>query len=205
MNLAEHVGGRRALQVGILTAALLVVLIFLGIDTLGRAQETRPVWVITRSVPAGAPLGSTNLRVQQIPAPRDNYAFLASAPSGKFATHPLSPGDILRPDDLESAPRVSVPVKLGGYQPTAGELIDVYAVEGGKALLVGRGITVVNAGTIEVPASDEALWVAIYGNAATLVSTRSNGTGVPESAAVTGAEAIKRLAGLAQGSSSVAP
>ncbi|GAC1329002.1 MAG: hypothetical protein NVSMB17_04960 [Candidatus Dormibacteria bacterium] len=205
MNLGERLGGRRGVQVGILTAALLVVLAFLAIDTLGRGEETRSVWVMTRSVQAGAALGPTSWRVQLIPAPRDAYSFQSSAPTGKYATHPLSPGDILRPDDLESTPRVSVPVKLGGYQPVAGDLIDVYAVEGGKALLVGRGITVVNAGTIEVPASDEPLWVAIYGNSATLVSTRSNGTGVPESTAVTGSEAIRRLAGLAQGSAPTAP
>ena len=205
MSLSERLGGRRGLQIGVLTAALLVVLAFLALDTLGRAQDTRSVWVMTHSVLAGASLDPSSWREERIPATRDPYSYLASAPSGKFATHSLSPGDILRVDDVEPTPRVSVPVKLGGYQPVAGDLIDIYAVEGGKASLVGRGVTVVNATTIEVAASDEPLWIALYGSSATLLSARSNGTGVPDASTTTGADAIKRLATLAQGGGSPTP
>jgi hypothetical protein len=198
MTIGSRLGGRRGLQVAVLTGALLVVLGFLAADTLMQPADTRPVWVMTRSVVAGTALDASSWRRETIPAPRDSYGFLTRAPSGKFAAHSLSPGDILRQDDVESSPRVVVPVKLGGYQPSAGDLLDIYAVEGGKATLVGRGVTVVSATTIDVPASDEALWVALYGSSATLLGARSNGTGVPDSAALTAPDAVRRLAVLAQ-------
>lgn len=205
MSLSERLGGRRGLQIGILTAALLVVLAFLALDTVSRGQDTRSVWVMTRSVLPGGALDAISWREERIPAARDPYAFLSSAPTGKLATHSLSPGDILRQDDVQSTPHVSVPVKLGGYQPVAGDLVDIYAVEGGKASLVGRGITVINTNTIDVPASDEPLWIALYGSSATLLSARSNGTGVPDYSTSTGADAIRRLTNLAQGGGSAAP
>ena len=205
MSLTDRFGGRRALQVGVLTVALLIVLAFLAADTLGRAQDTRSVWVMTRSAVAGGPLDAASWHEERIPVAHDPYSFIATPPTGKFATHSLSPGDILRQDDVESAPRVSVPVKLGGYQPIGGDLIDIYAVDGGKAMLVGRGITVINASTIEVAASDEPLWIALFGNSTTLLSARSNGTGVPDSASTTAADAVKRLATLAQGGGAPVP
>jgi hypothetical protein len=198
MNLADRLGGRRGLQVGILTAALLVVLAFLALDTIGRPQDTLSVWVLTRSVVAGATLDSSSVRQEHIPATRDPYSYLTTAPNGRFAAHALSPGDILRQDDVESAPLVAVPVKLGGYQAGAGDTIDIYAIEGGRATLVGRGITVINTSTIQVPASDEPLWIALYGSSATLLGARSNGTGVPDGSTISGIEAAQRLSVLAQ-------
>lgn len=198
MSVVERLGKRRTLQVAVLTGALLVVLAFLAIDTLGRPQYSRAVWVTTRSVIAGAPLDTTSLREQHIPATGDSYSYVTSAPTGKFAAHALSPGDVLRQDDVENVPLVAVPVKLGGYQAAAGDTIDIYTVEGGKATMVGRGITVINGSTIQVFASDEPLWIALYGSSATLLSARSNGTGVPDAAAVSGADAAQRLAVLAR-------
>lgn len=208
MNLADRLGGRRGLQVGVLTGALLVVLSFLALDTIGRPQDTRAVWVLTRSVGAGATLDNSVIREERIPATRDSYSYLTASPAGRFAAHSLSPGDILRQDDVESAPLVAVPVKLGGYQAGPGDTVDIYAIEGGKATLVGRGITVVNNNTIQVPASDEPLWIALYGSSATLLGARSNGTGVPDGSTISGAEAAHRLAVLAQrpgGAASPAP
>ncbi|MFN2463980.1 MAG: SAF domain-containing protein [Candidatus Dormibacteria bacterium] len=201
MDLGERFGGRRGLQVAVLSLALLVVLAFLAVDTIGRPQATRAVWVLTRSVSAGTPLDHSMVREERVPDPRENYPLLVVAPTGKLAAHALSPGDILRPDDVESSPHVAVPVKLGGYQPGAGDLVDIYAIDAGKATLVGRGITVVASSTIEVPASDEALWVALYGTSATLLSAKSNGTGVPDAGGVSGPDAVRRLAVLAQGGS----
>lgn len=198
MNLADRLGGRRGLQVGVLTAALLVVLAFLALDTIGRPQETHAVWVLTRSVGAGAALDRSNTREERIPATRDSYSYLTTGTAGRFAAHSLSPGDILRPDDVESAPLVAVPARLGGYQAGPGEAIDIYAVDGGKATLVGRGITVINSSTIQVPALDEQLWIAVYGSSATLLAARSNGTGVPDGSTISGAEASHRLSVLAQ-------
>ena len=198
MSFADRLGGRRGLQVGILTAALLVVLGFLALDTVGRPQTSLSVWVLTRSVVAGAALGTSSVREEHIPTTRNPYAYLTTSPSGRFAAHALSPGDILRQDDVESAPLVAVPVKLGGYQAGAGETIDIYAIEGGRATLVGRGITVVNTTTIQVPASDEPLWIALYGSSATLLAARSNGTGVPDDSTISGTEAARRLSVLAQ-------
>jgi len=182
----------------VLTAALLVVLAFLALDTLGRPQDTRSVWVLTHSVVAGAALDSSTVRQEHISASRDPYSYLTASPSGRFAAHGLSPGDILRQDDVESAPLVAVPVKLGGYQAAAGDTIDVYAIEGGKATLVGRGMTVLNSTTIQVPAGDEPLWIALYGSSTTLLDARSNGTGVPDGSTISGADAARRLSVLAQ-------
>ncbi|MEA2684524.1 MAG: hypothetical protein QOK05_2852 [Chloroflexota bacterium] len=193
------IGGRRGVQVAVLTGALLVVLAFLAIDTLGKSQDTRAVWVLTRSAAAGAVLDSASVRMERIPAPRDSYSFVSSSPVGKFAAHAMSPGDILRPDDIETSPQVAVPIKLGGYQGAPGDTIDIYAIEGGKATLVGRGITVLAGSTVQVPASDEPLWIALYGSSATLVGARSNGTGVPDGSGVSGADAARRLSVLARG------
>ncbi|MFN2466497.1 MAG: hypothetical protein ABR598_09570 [Candidatus Dormibacteria bacterium] len=205
MSIIERLGGRRGLQVAVLTGALLVVLAFLAVDTIGHGQETRAVWVMTRSAAAGAPLDLASVREDHIPASRDPYSYVASSPAGRYAVHALSPGDILRQDDVEGAPLVAVPVKLGGYQPAAAETIDIYAVENGKATLVGRDITVLNPTTIQVPASDEQLWVALYGSSATLLAARSNGTGVPDGGALSGSEAARRLSGIAQGGSGTRP
>ncbi|MDQ6748163.1 MAG: hypothetical protein M3010_08695, partial [Candidatus Dormibacteraeota bacterium] len=136
---------------------------------------------------------------------RDPYTYITATPAGRYAAHALSPGDILRQDDVEPAPLVAVPVKLGGYQPAGADTIDIYAVENGKAVLVGRGITVLNATTIQVPASDEQLWVSLYGSSATLLAARSNGTGVPDGGPLSGADASRRLAGIAQGGAGTRP
>ena len=197
MTLTSRVGGRRGLQVATLSLALLVVLGFLALDTLGRPRATTTVFVMTHSVLPGTSLDGSSVREENIAATEGSYAYLGAFPTGRFAAHALSPGDILRPDDVEALPTVAVPVKLGGYQPGTGEAIDVYVVDGGRAKLVGRNVTVVNAGTLQVPASDEALWIALYGSSATLVAARSNGTGVPDEPAMTGAEAARRLAVLA--------
>lgn len=199
MSVTERLGGRRGLQVVVLTGALLVVLAFLAIDTLGQPQDSRAVWVMTRSVVAGAHLDGSSIRLERIAASRDPYSYVTNAPAGKFAAHALSPGDILRQDDVETSPLVAVPVKLGGYQGGPGDTIDIYAVEGGKATLVGRGMTVLSGSTIQAPASDEPLWIALYGSSATLLGARSNGTGVPDASAVSGADAARRLSVLARG------
>lgn len=206
MNFADRLGGRRALQIGVLSAALVIVLGFLALDTIGRPQDTRAVWVMTHSVQAGTTLDNSSVREERIPATRDPYSYLASAPLGHFAAHSLSSGDILRDDDVETSPLVEVPIKLGGFQGSAGDSVDIYAIEGGRATLVGRGVTVISGNTIQVPASDEPLWIAVYGSSTSLVGARSNGTGVPDAAAVSGVEAARRLAILAQqGGASASP
>jgi len=57
---------------------------------------------------------------------------------------------------------------------------------------------VINTSTIQVPASDEPLWIALYGSSATLLGARSNGTGVPDGSTISGIEAAQRLSVLAQ-------
>lgn len=205
MGLTGALRGRRSLQVGVLTGALLIVLFFLALDTVARPQDSRAVWVLSHSVVAGAALDTTTVRQERIPGTAEPYPYLTSPPNGRFAAHSMSPGDILRPDDVESAPLVAVPVKLVGYQATAGDVIDIYSVEGGRATLVGRGITVVNSSTIQVPAGDEPLWIALFGSSTTLISARSNGTGVPDTASVSGADAARRLSVLAQSGSGPSP
>lgn len=205
MGLTGVLRGRRTLQVGVLTGALLIVLFFLALDTLGRPQDNRTVWVLTRSVVAGTRLDPSSTREERIPSTPDSNSFLTSPPGGRYAAHGLSPGDILRQDDVESTPLVAVPVKLSGYQAGSGDLVDIYSVEGGRATLVGRGMTVLNSTTIEVPASDEPLWIALFGSSATLVSARSNGTGVPEASSVTAADAARRLSVLAQPGAASSP
>ncbi|MDQ6747508.1 MAG: hypothetical protein M3010_05305, partial [Candidatus Dormibacteraeota bacterium] len=81
MSVVERFGGRRALQVGVLTAALLVVLAFLAVDTLGRGQDTHVAWVMTRSVAAGAPLDAASVREDHIPVTRDPYSYITASPT----------------------------------------------------------------------------------------------------------------------------
>jgi hypothetical protein len=90
-----------------------------------------------------------------------------------------------------------VPVKLTGYQPAAGELIDIYLADSGKVSLIGRGISFIGGSSIQAPASDEPLWVALYSSSASLIATRGSGAGVDASNPVTAADAARQLATIA--------
>lgn len=189
---------RRTLQVATLTAVLLVVFALLFVDTVNTPRDTATVWVITHSVPAGDLIDASAVRVMRVPASGASSAFTAVSPVGKVAAHALSTGDVARTDDFTAAPVVTVPVRLGGYQPAAGDSIDIYFTQDGRVTLIGRGVAYVGGSAIQVPASDEALWVALYGSSSTLIATRSSGTGV-QADPVSAAEAARELGNVAAG------
>ena len=189
---------RRVLQVTTLTLVLLVVFVLLTLDTLNQRAETVGVWVMTRSVTAGATVDAGSVRPGKLSAAGETGGYMTSSPVGKLVQHALSEGDVVRTDDIASSTMVTVPVKLSGFQPSAGDLIDVYVVESGKATLIGRGVPFVGGG-MEVPASDEPLWVALYGSSSSLIATRSAGAGVPGSDPVAVGDAVRQLAAIAAG------
>jgi len=191
---------RRTLQIATLTIVLLAVFALLFIDTLNRPRETVAVWVMTRSVAAGGALDASAVRLVHIPAGGESMSYLAASPVGKVATHLVAVGDVVRADDVTGDPVVTVPIKLNGYGPAAGDSIDIYLADAGKVTLIGRGVSYVGSGAIEVPASDEPLWVALYGSSTTLIATRSTGAGV-DSSAVSANDAARRLGSIAAGGS----
>lgn len=190
----------RAVQVGVFTFALLVVLAFLALETVGRPQQERRVWVVTQGVAAGVALDGS-VRQQSIPATRDAFSFFTGDIKGKLSARRLSAGDVLRDDDIEDQPFATVPVKLTGATVAAGDIVDIYAVQGSKVVLVARGYTMQSATSVRVPASDEPLWVAMFGSSTTLIASRSNGTGVVAPGGVTATDATAQLAAIAQAGS----
>src|SRR4029077_5756369 len=117
------------------------------------------------------------------------------SPVGRELAHAVQANDVLRPDDLVSGAMVQVPVsfKLApGLAPN--DVIDIYAGGGSSSngavnaadgtRLIARDITVVAVGSpsvIEVPASQEPLWVTLASSSVTLIATRSDGVNVPTS------------------------
>ena len=197
MSFATRISDRRTLQIATVSLVLIVVLALLFLDTLGRPQETIDAWIVTRSVTAGTTIDPSSVRLTKLPAARETYAYSSSSPAGKLAAHSLSAGDVVRPDDLTTSPVVTVPVKLTGFQPVTGDSIDIYLVDNGRVSLIGRGIAFVGGAGIQVPASDESLWVALYGSSTPLVATRSTGAGVDSTAPVSAADAARQLAAIA--------
>jgi hypothetical protein len=109
---------------------------------------------------------------------------------------------LLSPNDVLSKEVVQVPVSVRAAPSVApGDTIDVYAVVGTHAVLVGRQLIVVATGnplTMLVPANDEAYWIALQANNVSLFASKSDGVGVPDSGGVSVNDAIAGLTGSAQ-------
>ena len=158
--------------------------------------------MVTRDLGAGAALGADNLRQVRIPAAGDQFVVLTDDPTHRRTAHPLRAQTLLSPDDVLSREMVQVPINVrSSPSVAAGDTVDVYAVVGSRAVLVGRHLIVMATGnplTMLVPANDEAYWIALEANNIALFASKSDGVGVTESGSASVSEAIAGLSGSAQ-------
>lgn len=193
---------RQVVAVG-LTLVVVAVMGLLYVQAIAQTRATREAWMVTRDVPAGAVLDRDNVRRVHVPSVGDPFAVLEESPLGRRAAHRLGAQRLLSADDLVGRDTVQVPVSIRvAPGVTAGDTLDLYAVVGGRTVLVGRRLVVVAPGnpmTLLVPAADEASWVALEANNVALFAAKSGGIGVPSSPSVAVNEAISSLSGAAWG------
>ena len=193
---------RRTLAGALLTFVVLAVIGLLYLQAVAQSQATRPVWIVTREVPAGAVLDASTVKVVHVPTAGDQFVAVDQNPISRRASHRLSAQTLITRDDLMSADMVQVPVTLKVAPGAgAGDTLDVYAVVGARTVLVGRRLVVVAGGspmTLLVAAADEPYWIALEANNVALFAARSTGVGVPANPAVAVTDAISSLSGSAQ-------
>lgn len=193
---------RRQLVGAALTLVVVAVIGLLYIQTIAEAHATREAWMLTRAVPAGALLDDTDVKRVRVPAAGDQFALLDSSPLHRRAAHGMSAQILLTADDLLGEDTVQVPVSVRiGPAVAKGDTLDVYAVVGGRTVLVGRRLIVASTGnplTLLVGAADEPYWIALEANNVSLFAAKSTGVGVPANTAVAVNDAISGLSGTSQ-------
>jgi hypothetical protein len=194
---------RRQVVAAGLTLVVIAVIGLLYIQALAQTRASRDAWMVTRDVPAGATLDQQNVRLVHVATVGDPFAVLQESPLGRRAAHRLGARRLLSEDDLLGRDTVQVPVSVRAAPGlSAGDTLDLYAVVGGRTVLVGRRLVVVAPGnpmTLLVPAADEASWIALEANNVALFAAKSSGIGVPSSPGIAVNEAISSLSGVAEG------
>jgi hypothetical protein len=193
---------RRQLVGAALTLVVIAVIGLLYLQTLAQSRATRDAWMLTRDVAAGTLLGDGDVRRIRVPVAGDQFAVLDASPIHRRAAHRMSAQTLLTADDLLDEDTVQVPVSVRIAPSVAeGDTLDVYAVVGGRTVLVGRRLIVAAAGnplTLLVGAADEPDWVALEANNVSLFAAKSTGVGVPPNPAVAVGDAISSLSGTSQ-------
>jgi hypothetical protein len=177
-------------------------------------------WVAAQDIPAGTALTGGLVHEVSVPEGADDFTVLTSSPVGKVLSVSASRGDLLRPDDVLSAAMAALPISFKlAPSLSGGDCVDIYGPAaattpftgssstgpGGapgpvgsipQMWLVGRGITVLSAGSpmvISVPARLEAAWVSLIASGTPLVAARSCGLQVPSSQALSAPDAASVL------------
>jgi hypothetical protein len=193
---------QRRLVAGALTLVVLAVIGLLYLQALSQGRATREAWMVTRDLPAGAVLDANNLKHVHIPAAGDQFIVLTDNPANRRVARAMRAQTLLSPSDVLSRETVQVPVSVRAAPSVAsGDTVDVYAVVGTRAVLVGRQLIVVATGnplTMLVSANDEPYWIALQANNVSLFASKSDGVGVPDSGGVGVNDAIAGLTGSAQ-------
>ncbi len=193
---------RQVVAVG-LTLVVIAVIGLLYLQALAQSRDTRRAWVTTRDLAAGSVIAPADVERVRIPDTGDPFTVLESSPIGRRAAHALSSGTLLVPDDLLGQDTVLVPLSLRAAPDlAAGDTLDVYALVGGQAVLVGRDVIVVATGdplSVLVPASQEPYWIALQAGGVELYAARSSGAEVAPGGDVDVPTAIGQLAGAADG------
>jgi hypothetical protein len=193
---------QRRLVAGALTLVVLAVIGLLYLQALSQERATREAWMVTRDLPAGAVLDSNNLKQVHIPAAGDQFIVLTDNPASRRVARAMRAQSLLSPGDVLSRETVQVPVSVRAAPSVgAGDTVDVYALVGTRAVLVGRQLIVVATGnplTMLVSANDEPYWIALQANNVSLFASKSDGAGVPDSGGVSVGDAIAGLTGSAQ-------
>ena len=196
---------RRQLVGAALTLVVIAVIGLLYLQTIAQSRATREAWLLTRDVAAGALLNEADVKRIHVPAVGDRFEVLTGTPVNRRAAHRMSSRTLLTDDDLLGEDTVQVPVSVRIAPSVAvGDTLDVYAVAGGRTVLVGRHLIVTGTGnplTLLVGAADEPNWVALEANNVSLFAAKSTGVGVPASPAVAVNEAIASLSGVPQAGS----
>jgi hypothetical protein len=194
---------RRQLVGAALTLVVIAVIGLLYLQTIAQSRATRDAWLLTRDVAAGALLGDGDVKRVRVPAAGDQFAVLDASPLHRRTAHRMSGLTLLTADDLLDEDTVQVPVSVRiAPAVSEGDTLDVYAVVGGRTVLVGRRLIVAGAGnpmTLLVGAADEPNWVALEANNVSLFAAKSTGVGVPPNPAVAVSDAISSLSGTSQG------
>jgi hypothetical protein len=193
---------RRQLVGAALTLVVIAVIGLLYLQTLAQSRATRDAWMLTRDVVAGAQLADGDVRRIRVPAAGDQFAVLDTSPLHRRTAHRMSAQTLLTRDDVLDEDTVQVPVSVRIAPAVApGDTLDVYAVVGGRTVLVGRRLIVAGAGNpmiLLVGAADEPNWVALEANNVSLFAAKSSGVGVPPNPAVAVGDAISSLSGTSQ-------
>lgn len=193
---------RRQLVGAAMTLVVIAVIGLLYVQTIAQSRATRAAWMLTRDVVAGALLGERDVKQVRIADAGDQFAVLDTSPLHRRTSHRLSALTLLSADDLLSQDTVQVPVTIRVAPAVAeGDTLDVYAVVGGRTVLVGRRLIVAAAGsplTLLVGAADEPNWVALEANNVSLFAAKSTGVGVPQNPAVAVGDALSSLSGTSQ-------
>ena len=193
---------QRRVVAGALTLVVLAVIGLLYLQALAQQHATRLAWMVTRDLQAGTVLGADNVKQVHIPVAGDQFLVVTADPSSRRVAHAMRAQTLLSPNDVLSREVVQVPVTVRAAPSVApGDTIDLYAVVGTHAVLVGRQLIVVATGnplTILVSANDEAYWIALQANNVSLFASKSDGVGVPDTSGVSVNDAISGLTGSAQ-------
>jgi hypothetical protein len=193
---------RRQLVGAALTLVVIAVIGLLYLQTIAQTRATRDAWMLTHDVVAGALLGDGDVRRIRVPAAGDQFDVLDTSPLHRRVGHRMSAQTLLTADDLLDEDTVQVPVSIRVAPGVAeGDTLDVYAVVGGRTVLVGRRLIVAGGGnpmTLLVRAADEPNWIALEANNVSLFAAKSSGVGVPPNPAVAVGDAISSLSGTSQ-------
>lgn len=167
-----------------LGVVLVLVSVVAGAKVLGSADDSVAVWQVTRDVPAGSPVGSSDLRATRVhfdePALAASY-LEAAAPiaDGAIATRDLHTGEMLTVHAVTSTRSTDVQVPLGvssTHQPPdlrAGDHVQVWAVptaaggqqEGSTPELVLGKVPILSLGSGQAGASGmRQVLVAVHDN-----------------------------------------
>jgi hypothetical protein len=193
---------RRQLVGVALSLVVVAVIGLLYLQTVAQSRATREAWMLTRDVAAGTLLGTGDVKLIRVPAVGDRFTVLEGSPVQRRLAHRMRAQALLTADDLLGEDTVQVPVSVRAVPSVAaGDTLDVYAVVGGRTVLVGRRLIVAGTGnpmTLLVAAADEPSWVALEANNVSLFAAKSAGVGVPTGPAVAVGEAISSLSGTSQ-------
>lgn len=186
-------------RLALLIGTPIVVIAFIGAVYLQiylGSKATRTGWMLTQDVTAGTLLTSQNVERVQVGAEGTQFTLLTRNPiqNREHADHTMQASHLLAPDDVNTSGVVLAPVTFASSPSlSAGQQVDVYVTVGQSVYQVGRNLSVEGPQSIWVPASEEADWVALQANHATLIAVRSGGAVAPQGSSASLQQALQDL------------
>jgi hypothetical protein len=186
-------------RLALLIGTPIVVIAFIGavyLQIYVGSRATRTGWMLTQDVTAGTLLTARNVERVQVGSEGTPFALLTTNPilGRDHADHDMQASHLLAPDDVTDSGVVLAPVTFAASPSLSpGEQVDVYVAVGDSVYQVGRSLTVQGPASIWVPAQQEADWVALQANHATLIAVRSTGAVAPQGASASLQQALQDL------------